>query len=485
MICYFPEPYEDELVYSQLARLYVQSGYPCYWYAAEDLFTSKKVRPDNEFINRYNDDVLQFLTKHISIENIIMKHTMFPYYGRFLPPERRKTAFTALVKQEGNYHALLPMPKNKGDTKRSMRYCGACVKADREKYGETYWHRIHQMQGINICPIHHCKLIDSDVLISGKASPSLTVAEEVVCESAEIPEQIDINIQFAEYVLSVFLSDMDMQSEVLAGDFLHSRMAGTKYRSVRGEQRNIALFHADFTDFYRELSDNHFTELWQIQKVFTNDRCNILEVCMMGMFLQIPPDELTHMRMPDRTQEELFDEQVHLLHSQGMKYPAIAKQLNASVNVVKPVGERRYGTYHKEPKKARKSGAKPKEWAQMDKDLLPAVRDTISHLKGDGITRPQRITRGKVEKALGLLPKQIDNLPGCKAEIEKNYISQHEYWAIEVVWAANIIIHTGEPFNWKHIRNLTNMKKQDLIACLPYVEKYADETLNERIKSCI
>lgn len=43
MITYFPEIYPDELLYSQLARCYVKTGYPAYIYMAEDFFQDKKL----------------------------------------------------------------------------------------------------------------------------------------------------------------------------------------------------------------------------------------------------------------------------------------------------------------------------------------------------------------------------------------------------------------------------------------------------------
>jgi len=56
MIAYFPTAYDDELLYSQLARFYTASGYMAYTYAAEELFLSKTVRPDMEFVNAYTSD---------------------------------------------------------------------------------------------------------------------------------------------------------------------------------------------------------------------------------------------------------------------------------------------------------------------------------------------------------------------------------------------------------------------------------------------
>lgn len=484
MIACFPEIYPDELLYSQLSRYYVKSGYMAYRYATEDLYTSRIVRPDIEFLNEFTADALLMITQSMPLETLVEKHTMFPYYGRFLPKERRNQAFQLLVTMRGNYRNLLAIPKRKTDKNRYLCYCPLCAAEDRKRYGETYWHRIHQMQGITICPLHGCYLKESDLIISGKVSPMLITAEESIPKADDIIMCENMaECRLAKYIRDVFQSDVDMKSDILAGDFLHSRMSGTKYRSTRGEQRNIALFHADFIDFYKTLPGNWFTELWQIQKVLTNDRINIAEICMMAMFLDIPVADLVNMDLPEKTQEQLFDEKVYQLQEQGLKYPQIAEHLNASINTVKAIGEKRYGTYHKQPKKPLKSGAKPKDWKQIDIELLPAVKKEIKQLQGDGITRPKRITVFAIEKLLDLRPKQIDNLPSCKAEISKHHMSQQEYWALEIVWAANTVIREGQPFNWKHIRELTNMRKRDLVACLPYVPEFTDKEMYEKIVS--
>lgn len=262
-------------------------------------------------------------------------------------------------------------------------------------------------------------------------------------------------------------------------------MANTKYRSIRGEQRNIKLFHSDFMDFYRELSGNWFTELWQIQKVLAGDRINFCEVCMLAMFLGVPVAELVNMNLPEKSQQQLFDEEVYRLHDKGLKYPEIAERLNASYNTVRAVGERRYGTYHKPPKVPLKSGAKPQDWDQIDNDTLPLVKDAIKQLHGDGTTRPRRVTVFAVEKMLHLSSKKISlYLPQCLAEIRRHEESQEQYWAREVVWAANHLRDAGSPLVWRRIRELTNMRPENYRACLPYVANYADEEMVAQL-SCI
>lgn len=483
MIAYFPTAYDDELLYSQLARYYTKTGYLAYTYAAEELFLSKTVRPDIDFVNAYTPAAVEAITRNMPMEQVVEKHTMFPYYGRFLPKERRDKAFRALVDMAGNYHNLLPIPQRKSNSNRYLRYCPVCAAHDREQYGETYWHRIHQMMGIHVCPIHRCYLTDSNVIISGKAPPSLKTAEEMI-PSAEIPvfTDNDIEIRVAEYMATVFHADVDMDSTATAGAFLHSRMANTKYRSIRGEQRNISLFYAEFTELYKDLPDNWFTELWQIQKVLTGDRVNFFEICLMALFLNIPADELVHMTLPEKSQQELFDEEVYRLHEQGLKYPTIAKALNASYVIVKAIGERRYGTYQKPPKKPLKSGAKPQNWQQIDADTLPLVKDAIRQLQGDGTTRPKKVTAFAVGKMLNLSSKKISlYLPKCLAEIRKHEESQQQYWAREMVWAVRQVMATGVAVTWRRVRELTNMRRRDYEACLPYICDYADDELAQVI----
>jgi len=483
MIVYFPTAYPDELLYSQLARYYTKSGYMAYTFAAEELFLSKTVRPDMDFINSYTPTTIQAITRNISMEAVIEKYTMFPCYGRFLPRERRQKAFQALVSMMGNYHNLLPIPQSKNGKVRCLRHCPACATNDREQYGEAYWHRIHQIIGIHVCPIHRCYLMDSSMIISGQATPSLKTAEEMIPQlKSYVLADNEIEIRVATYMATVFQADVDMDSCVTVGEFLHSKMAYTKYRSIRGEQRNIALFHEDFKEYYMALSKNRFTELWQIQKVLTNDRVNFYEICLMAMFLGIQADELVHMELPEKTQQQLFDEEVYRLHEQGLKYTEIAKMLSAPYVIVKAIGERRYGIYHKPSQMPLKSGMKPNNWRQIDEDTLPLVKEVIRQLKGDGTTRPKKVTTFSVEKILRLSSKKISlHLPKCLAEIQRYGESQEQYWAREVVWAARQVEDSGASLTWRKIRDLTNMRCRDFEVCLPYISKYADSAQVEHI----
>ena len=139
-------------------------------------------------------------------------------------------------------------------------------------------------------------------MISGKTSPTLVSAETVIPQKINIPLFSENRLEFkiARYVADVFSSELDLQGDITIGQFLHSRLENTPYRSIRGEQRNIALLHTDFTEYYQNMTDNWFTELWQIQKVLTDDRVNFYEICLLALFLNIPVADLVKMKLSEQ-----------------------------------------------------------------------------------------------------------------------------------------------------------------------------------------
>lgn len=476
MIAYFPKPYPDELLYSVFSRYYVKSGYMAYTYAAQDLYENKLTRPDMEFINMLSTEVKDILRKYMPLKELVLKHTMFPYYGRFLNKERRNKAIESLVNMDKQYTNLLFIPKNKN--KRFMRYCPLCAKEDREEHGETYWHRIHQMPGVDICPVHFCKLLDSNLEISSKVSPCLISAENIIPKNNNMSiseNQLECNV--AKYMLDVFIADVDMESDVSVGDFLHSRMQNTKYLSPRGEQRNIAVLHSDFSEYYKHMPNNSLKEKWQIQKIFANNRFSTFEISLLANFLKIPINELTKMKIPNKTQQQMFDEEVMKLHKKGLNYRQIATKMNASYDVVKPIGEGKYGCYHHPKENLKKVGAKKKDWDNVDNTMLPHVKKLIKKSNDP----PVKITPGTVERLLELPKKTICNCPECMKEIQKYYESSEEYRARRIMWAVHKVIDEHMVLNWTQVYKLTNIRKIDLSTLYCYM----DNDILEIIKKII
>ena len=75
--------YPNEIAYSWLSRIYVRSGY-----GSKDMFLRHiyKIRkyPDLLFIGGLNVEFLKAIKSITSIEDLLMNHTIFKYYVRFL-----------------------------------------------------------------------------------------------------------------------------------------------------------------------------------------------------------------------------------------------------------------------------------------------------------------------------------------------------------------------------------------------------------------
>lgn len=436
MITQFPTIYPDELLYSQLARYHVRSGNLAYIFTAEQLFQIKTARPDAEFLNAYTPEVLSIITSAMTIEDVVMKHTMFPYYGRFLKLERRSMAFDSLVNMRTDYRRLLPIPKNK--TVRYLRYCPICVQNDRERHGETYWHRVHQMVGVDVCPIHHCQLVDSPVPTNSTASPSLITAEDVVLNVDPIFPGKELENQLAKYIAEVFTANMDIKSDGSIGKFLHSRLVGTKYLSSRGRKRYIELLHSDFMDFYKEFPNPRFNQDWQIEKMFSGARTNIVEICMIAMFIGIPASDMSTIKLPE--------------------FVPSCKPKESHTN----------------------GGTKKHDWNAKDVDTLPSVVDVINNILQYKDQRPVRISVGMIERMLGMPRNGLRNYPLCRAEIMKHSESQEEYWARELIWAAKTMLDSVGVVHMTGLMKLTNMRVRNIVASLPYLD---DSVIAEKIKA--
>jgi len=104
-VVYFPSIYEDELVYSVLARMCEHIGYFSYTKICESFFLDKG-SIDFEFYNPMNKELKESFTGIMTIEELILNHTMFKWHARFLPQERKQASFNYLVEMKKTYKKL-------------------------------------------------------------------------------------------------------------------------------------------------------------------------------------------------------------------------------------------------------------------------------------------------------------------------------------------------------------------------------------------
>ena len=463
MLGLFPKAYPDELVYSVMARYYVRSGYNKYIFVAEDLFQNKNVRPSFDYFPPLKDEVIKYLTKDESFKEVIRHNTMFPYHCRFLPLDHKQEALQALIEMKSNYFNLIPYPKRKIIP--TMWYCPMCAADDRTTKGETYWHRIHQIIELPICPIHHCKIISTSFELSGRVSPDFVPAEIVIPYNCLVENYLDEKLcAIADYVNSVFDLPIKMENNIDIARVIKSKTENTKYRSPRGEICRITTLYNDFADRFKDIIED-LPMQWQIHKVITGQRFDFWEVTLLGFFLGIAPTTLQDGTTVEKPQNELFDDQIIELRKEGLSYPKIAEIMGQSVDAIKNAAYIKAKKTKPRKRRGGKPGRRPMDWQAMDKEILPKVKEVIEKLKIS--EKPQRITLGGVARIVGLRPKQIYKLSLCKAEIERNYQTQEQHWARKVLWAWGVLQKKGKVITIKQIRLQTNMNAEQIKRALP------------------
>lgn len=338
MIAYTPQIYEDELIYSYIARYYAHSGYMWFRSVAEEFMTAYS-HPNQELINAYNADALRVLTRDCTLDTLIKEHTMYQWYAQFISSKKREIALDACRRGDCTtaFDALSMSRRREGKV---MRYCPLCVREDRERCGEAYWHRVHQISELNICTKHHCYLVKTDISVCSKQSPNYISAEERVSDALSDLCGNGKEIMIADYVAAVFQKQIDEKNTVLIADYLVNQLQGTQYYSRRNIMRHLSLLIEDFFRFYEEVNIN--VSQCRIQRILCNQRFSAYEICLLGLFLGLSPDELTEKKIDASRGENLYDKEIRRLREQGLNYAQIARQMHASYDVVKSIGEGRY-----------------------------------------------------------------------------------------------------------------------------------------------
>lgn len=164
---FFPNMYEDELLYSVIARYHIRSGNISYIHTTQDVYGRKYVE-SSIYLPSNISNLISNLPKNYKSEekDIILNHTLYPFYTAFLSEDMSNQIFKSMKGEHGgDIYARAGICASTISIPKYLKFCPECFKEEIEKYGEAYWHRIHQIQCVKICPKHKAILQDSIVKI--------------------------------------------------------------------------------------------------------------------------------------------------------------------------------------------------------------------------------------------------------------------------------------------------------------------------------
>lgn len=152
------------------------------------MFGTRNIIASIELPGKLDDLVSNMpLNSQYTAEYFIFKHTIFPYLASFVPGERAKDAIENMKDGDvANAYNMMGLTAGNIYHNKYFRFCSKCIQEDINEYGETYWHRLHQITGVFICPKHQEVLHDSTILMRGANRQSYIPATTENCLSKEI-----------------------------------------------------------------------------------------------------------------------------------------------------------------------------------------------------------------------------------------------------------------------------------------------------------
>lgn len=192
MLGYFPTPHPGELFYSVLARYCDTMQFPSHKQILNELLKTNGLVTAFELPKGLARFVAQLPPGHErSVDVLIHRHTMLPFYAPFLPPERLALAQRRMTEDSfGPVHMLLGVFGNRSNSVRFLRYCPCCSADDQARVGETFWHRVHQVPGVEVCPDHRVFLEPASVVDPIRATTSALVTAQSSCPPVS-PRKVD------------------------------------------------------------------------------------------------------------------------------------------------------------------------------------------------------------------------------------------------------------------------------------------------------
>lgn len=254
-----PQLYEDELLYSFIARYEVWNGITADTVAMYNLYGKS-----HEFA--FFDlpvDLESFMVRTgISVDYLIHEATLFDYYSVFKSDETREAALRMICGNQINrIRYALGVKTNKITTPKYARFCPKCREEELKKYGESYWHRMHQVTGILICPKHRCMLNNSRLLYSNNNN-YITTPNEWIC----FPKKNDLELCKREFLLACEIGK-DIQwlfknyNTVIKSDYLIQKLYLLKVTEAGFNLRD-SYIHDEFLDKFISYYGRNLLNEW-------------------------------------------------------------------------------------------------------------------------------------------------------------------------------------------------------------------------------
>lgn len=156
MLRYFPASFPDETLYSRLCRYHRLSGYTGDRTSLHQLIGIHTHVIISALPSKLGTLVSRLPAQaNVRVEDIASGNTLFPFYAAFLPAQRAASVYAVM---RGNSASGIKMSMgllaSRLGGRNNLRFCRTCAQEEYTSTGQPYWHRVHQLPGVLVCPAH-------------------------------------------------------------------------------------------------------------------------------------------------------------------------------------------------------------------------------------------------------------------------------------------------------------------------------------------
>lgn len=305
---FFPTMYEDELLYSAIARYHKRSGNIYYMHTTEDVYGRKHVKSSIYLPSNINNLIENLPINHrFKEEDIIFNHTLYPFYTAFLSEDMSNKILNSMKEENGgDIYARAGICASTISIPRYLKFCPECFKKDIEVHGEAYWHRIHQVQCVKVCPKHKTILQESNVNINSYNKQQYIAASVHNCiikrqykYSKDTIEKLYNLAKDVEYLLQC--NHERKYINWYTNNYINYLMnKGLATPNGRIRQDKLVL---DFKEFYGDI----FLDTIESNIEYNNSRNWLSEICRMRRYSIHPVRQLLFIRYLGVKIENLFN----------------------------------------------------------------------------------------------------------------------------------------------------------------------------------
>lgn len=149
---YFPRPYPDELIGSLILRACVHRGI-----SLKNMSGILAGRCRSYFSLAMSSCLEEIAAAtDVNAMKLLRENTVFPYVTAFMSATETNRLAQSLLQNHHIGNAALTQAATQGGL--GQRFCLQCLREDETRFGETYWHREHNLPFVLICRKHNLPL---------------------------------------------------------------------------------------------------------------------------------------------------------------------------------------------------------------------------------------------------------------------------------------------------------------------------------------